>query len=65
MHYKYQDAIHCRWWGISDETLVHIVNCGVNGHNIENVAEIIRGVHLQLMKDLAMRVENFLERVEI
>ena len=56
--------MHCRWCGIGDETLMHIVNCGVDTY-VENVEEIIHGADLQLMKEVAIRVENFLDRVEI
>ena len=65
MQYKYQGANHCRWCGISDETLGHIVNCGTNGCNIDNVENIIYGTDINQMKEIAVRIEDFLEKVEV
>ena len=65
MQYKYRNQNHCRWCGISNETLEHIVNCGTNGCHIENVDEIIHGNDLHLMKEVAIRIEDFLEKVDI
>ena len=56
---------HCRWCGISDETLKHIVNCGFNDENIEDIEEILHGTDLQKLKLVAQRIEDFLERVEV
>ena len=65
MQYKYRDENHCRWCGISDETLKHIVNCGFNDENIEDIEEILHGTDLQKLKLVAQRIEDFLERVEV
>ena len=65
MQYKYKDGIHCRWCGISDETVSHIVNCGYNGQPIDDVEEIIYGSDIQKMKDVAERIEDFIERVDV
>ena len=62
MQYKYKENMHCRWCGISEETLCHIVNCGSDGATIENVDGIIHGSNFQKMKDV---VENFLDRVDV
>ena len=37
MKYKYKEDMHCRWCGISEETLSHVVNCGFDGDTIEDV----------------------------
>ena len=66
MQYKFKDENHCRWCGICDETLSHIVNCGFdNDRNIEDVEDVIYGTDLQKMKIVAQRIEDFLERVEV
>ena len=65
MQYKYRDNNHCRWCGVSDETLSHVVNCGYEGENMENVEQIINGTDFEKMRELAERIEDFLERVEV
>ena len=66
MQYKYDDhQNHCRWCGVHDETLDHIVNCGYDGHCIQNVEEIMNGTDLQQMREMAVRIEDFLERVDV
>ena len=65
MQYKYREDMHCRWCGISEETLSHVVNCGHNGDTIDNVHEIIEGHDIQKMKEVAERIQYFLERIEV
>ena len=65
MQYKFRDENYCRWCGICDETLSHIVNCGSDDEDIEDVEETIYGTDLQKLKLVAQRIENFLERVEV
>ena len=65
MQYKYRNNNHCRWCGVSDETLEHVVNCGYEGEHMEAVEEIINGTDLEKMRELADRIEDFLERVEV
>ena len=65
MQYKYKGANHCRWCGVSNETLRHVVNCGTNGRDIENVEEVIHGTDVHLMKEVAIRIEDFLEKVDV
>ena len=63
--YQHKDNF-CRWCGVSDETLVHVVNCGVHGERIENVEQTLvlcnDNLKLSLIAD---RVEDFISRVEI
>ena len=65
MQYKYKENMHCRWCGISEETLSHVVNCGFDGDTLENVDEIVYGSNMQNMREVARRVEDFLERIEV
>ena len=66
MQYKYgDDEKYCRWCGVSDETLDHIVNCGYVGETIDSAEHIVHGSDLQKMKNIAERVEDFLQRVEV
>ena len=65
MQYRYQGANCCRWCGISDETLSHVVNCGASGYTIDNIEEIIYGTDIHQMKEVAMRIEDFLEKVDV
>ena len=65
MQYKFKDNQHCRWRGVSNETLQHIVNCGFESKidDVEAVLEL--GSNLDLMGEIAERVAEFLERVEV
>ena len=65
MEYKFKDNQHCRWCGVSNETLQHIVNCGFESKidDVEAVLEL--GSNLDLMGEIAERVAEFLERVEV
>ena len=64
MQYKFKDNQHCRWCGVSNETLQHIVNCAFESRidDVEAVLEL--GSNLDLMGEIAERVGEFLERVE-
>ena len=65
MKYKYEDEEkHCRWCGVCDETLNHVVNCGYNGEAVEDAEITMIGSDVQKMKNIAERVEDFLQRVE-
>ena len=66
MKYQYENNKHCRWCGVSDETIQHIVSCGSDGPVISDVERIIQeGNNLEQMKNIAERIENFLDRVEV
>ena len=66
MRYKYQEDQCCRWCGISDESLQHVVNCGSHEYAISDVEKIIQqGQDLKVLSEIAERVEDFLERVEV
>ena len=65
MQYKYRGNNHCRWCGVSDETLAHIVNCGYEGKHMESAEKIICGTDMREMSELANRVQDFLDRVEV
>jgi uncharacterized protein YnzC (UPF0291/DUF896 family) len=64
-HTKYQNSdCTCRWCGVADETLEHVVNCGSDGL-IADVDEIVKELNSDKLEDVARRVENFLSKVEI
>ena len=66
MKYKFQEDQCCRWCGISDESLQHVVNCGSFDGVIPDVEDIVKeGKDLNLLTEIAERVEDFLERVEV
>ena len=65
MQYKFKDNQHCRWCGVSSETLQHIVNCGFESRIDDVEAVLDLGSSLDLMGKIAERVEEFLERVEV
>ena len=66
MKFKYENNFHCRWCGISDETLQHVVNCGSDDPVINDVQNIIVcGTDTRKMKEIAERIELFLDRVEV
>ena len=65
MKYKFQEDQCCRC-GISDESLQHVVNCGSFDGVIPDVEDIVKeGKDLNLLTEIAERVEDFLERVEV
>ena len=62
--YQHQDNF-CRWCGVCDETLDHVVNCGINGDKIANVQEILTlGTDTMTLGQIADRIEDFLSRIE-
>ena len=66
MKYMFGDGDnHCRWCGICDETLDHVVNCGYDGEVVESAEKIVLGSDIQKMRNIAERVEDFLRRVEV
>ena len=52
-------------WYKRGNTQSYIVNCGCDGATIENVDGVIHGSNFQKMKEVAERVENFLDRVDV
>ena len=66
MKYQYQNDNHCRWCGVSDETIQHVVNCGSDKPVLLDVEKTIQeGNNLEQMKDIAERIEAFLDCVEV
>ena len=64
-NYKYPNGGHCRWCGVVNETLDHVVNCGSDGCVIQNIEEVMQGKDIYQMKRIAERLYDFLERVEV
>ena len=66
-NYKYINGGHCRWCGVVDETLEHIVNCGPGNktklYNVEHT--VLHENDTLLLKRIAERIEDFLDRVEM
>ena len=62
MKYKFSD-LSCRWCGIKEETLSHIVNCGQEGELI-NADNVLKEMMLDDLKELASRVEKFLSKID-
>ena len=62
MEYKFTD-LSCRWCGISEERLEHIVNCGQDS-KINNVEEVLEEMKMDKLKEVASRVQDFLWRVD-
>ena len=62
--YKYTDNT-CRWCGISDETAVHIVNCGAEGRVLDEVEDVMSTctdmVSVSMVVD---RISSFCDKVE-
>ena len=63
--YQYKDGTHCRWCGVSDETLGHIVNCGYHGEELRNVDEVLKGEDVAQMRNVAERIQDFLDRIDV
>ena len=62
--YQHKDNF-CRWCGVSDETVSHVVNCGASGDKIENVEKTLILCNDKLkLSQIADRVEDFISRVE-
>ena len=50
----------------SDESLQHVVNCGSHKYEISDVEMLIEeGQDLKMLSEIADRVEDFMERVEV
>ena len=62
MEYRFKD-LSCRWCGISDETLEHIVNCG-QVSRISDVDRVLAEMEMDKLKEVALRVQDFLWRVD-
>ena len=64
MRYKFSDTA-CRWCGIGDETIDHIVNCGRSEvvSNVESILE--KGMEIKILEEIAIRVKDFVSKVEI
>ena len=62
MEYRFKD-LSCRWCGISDETLEHIVNCG-QGSRISDVEKVLAEMEMDKLKEVALRVQDFLWRID-
>ena len=64
-HIKYKVTnTSCRWCGVGEETLNHVVNCG-KSTLITNVDEILCEMKLHKLKEIATRVEDFLSKVDV
>lgn len=63
MTYKYNDT-SCRWCGVAEETLEHIINCG-REVVVSNVEEILAEMDLEKLKEVALRVSEFIDKVEV
>ena len=65
MTYKFKDSV-CRWCGICDEKLEHIVNCGRNeDDHIHDVDMALSELNLDMLNKIALRVDEFLGKVEV
>ena len=64
MSYKFNEY-SCRWCGVSDETLEHIVNCGRNDERVENVEKALLAMDIDELNKIASRVDEFLSKVEV
>ena len=63
MAYKFSDQT-CRWCGVCEETLQHVVNCGKETQ-IDNIEQVLQEMELTKLKDIAIRVDDFLSKVEV
>ena len=67
-HTKYQHSDNtCRWCGVSDETVNHIVNCGESEEKwIDNAEESVDGIStFDDLEVIARRVKTFLAKVDL
>ena len=62
MQFKYNEN-SCRWCGIGEETLSHIVNCG--NEECIDAETILTNMEVTELKVLAKRIQDFLSRVEL
>ena len=63
MRYKFTEY-SCRWCGVSDETLEHVVNCG-HDEKIDNVEQALVEMNIDELSRIASRVDGFLSKIEI
>ena len=61
--FKYSDNL-CRWCGVDDETLQHIVNCG-NEVIISDTETVVNELRKDQMEIIAEKVEMFISKVEV
>ena len=61
--FKHSDNL-CRWCGVNDETLQHIVNCG-NDVIISDTVTVVNELRKDQMEMVAERVEMFISKVEV
>ena len=64
MKFKYKEDLSCRWCGICEESLEHIVNCGQNTQ-ISEVGKSLREMETEKLKEIAVRTREFLWKVEV
>ena len=64
MKFKYKEDLSCRWCGICEESLEHIVNCGQNTH-ISEVDKSLQEMETEKLKEIAVRTREFLWKVEV
>ena len=64
MKYKFKDSL-CRWCGVTDETLPHIVNCGRDDEKIVDVERALHEMKLEELSKIASRVDEFLAKVDV
>ena len=62
--FKFKDSL-CRWCGVTDETLEHIVNCGRDDEMIVDVEKVLHELKLEEVGRVASRVNEFLDKVDI
>ena len=62
MQFKYNEN-SCRWCGIGEETLSHIVNCG--NEECIDAETILTNMEVTDLKVLAKRIQDFLSKVEL
>ena len=63
MSFKYNDT-SCRWCGVAEETLDHVINCGKDV-TINNIDEILLQMDLGKLKEVALRISEFMDKVEV
>ena len=64
MKFKYSEY-SCRWCGVSDETVEHIVNCGHSEERIENVEQALLEMKMDKLSKIASRIDDFISKVEV
>ena len=62
--YKHADCL-CRWCGVCDETLNHVVNCGSDNEPIIDVEKTLQDLDIDELSRIALRVDEFLAKVEV